>query len=189
MRASRIAISESSPVKPAHSSLRRRRTVAQRSPPCVLPVAASRVRCLRQRRGGMASSMPCRADCFGSADELAHVSLSARNPGEVSPASFGFDRRSGEMALPAFDGGGRWRLDRRPFRVVAGRLRGRSEWCLNRLEIDIRATGSGRFRTFRVSRRNSLCSWSRLGVHTDNITCRFAGILRERRDSNPRPPA
>jgi hypothetical protein len=70
-----------------------------------------------------------------------------------------------------------WSLDLRSFRVVAGRLCGQSEWCLNRLEIDIWATGFGPFRAFRVSLRNSLCSWNRSGVGTDNTTCRFAGIF------------
>ena len=73
LSASRIAIGESSAVKPKHPSTRRRPPwpTARRHVSFWSPLRVS-VACDIAGQG-LASSIPFRADCFGSADELAHV--------------------------------------------------------------------------------------------------------------------
>jgi hypothetical protein len=84
----------------------------------------------------------------------------------------------------------RWRgLDLRPFCVVARRFRGRRELSANRLEVVTRRRLSAVLGRFRFAALAScvvgLDSASDLTTQHANLQ----GLLRERRDSNPRPPA
>jgi hypothetical protein len=79
--------------------------------------------------------------------------------------------------------------DLRSFCVVARRVRGQSELGLNRLEIIARHRISGRFWLFRRRVEKSVCSRRRFGAKLTTHYADLQGFLRERRDSNPRPPA